>query len=73
MLGTLKIQPLLGYPVWFAGFNEKGKPLFHNPKALFPDHLTPLEMTRKESERAAKKMKLSSSMMVSYWTWNQKN
>ena len=49
MLGTLKIQPLLGYPVWFAGFDAKGKPRFHNPKAIFPDQLTPLEMTRKES------------------------
>lgn len=72
MQGTLKIQGLIGDPVMFAGFSDKGKPLFHNPKAIFPDKLTPAILTRKESKKVVKKLGLSSSLWVAYWVWDEK-
>ena len=71
MLGTLHIHSFLGSPVWFAGFDEKRKPRFHNPKSIFPDRLTPLEMTRRESDAVVKKLKLAKSPWVAYWTWEE--
>ena len=69
MTGTLKIHSFLGNPVFFAGFDEKRKPRFHNPKAIFSDRLTPLEMTRPESDAVVKKLKLAKSPWVAYWVW----
>ena len=71
MTGTLKIQTLLGNPVFFAGFDAKRKPLFHNPKALFRDRLVPVEMTRQESDAVVKKLKLAKSAMVAFWAWEE--
>lgn len=71
MLGTLKILSFFGNPIWFAGFDEKRKPRFHNPKSIFPDRLTPLEMTRQESDAVVKKLKLAKSAMVAFWVWEE--
>jgi hypothetical protein len=72
MTGTLKIQSIFSNPVWFAGFDEKRKPRFHNPKAIFSDRLTPAEMTRQESDAVVKKLKLAKSASVAFWVWEEK-
>ena len=71
MTGTLKILSFFGNPVWFAGYDAKGKPQFHNPKALFRDRLVPVEMTRQESDAIVKKLKLAKSAMVAFWAWEE--
>ena len=71
MTGTLKIQMLFGNPVWFAGFDAKGKPQFHNPKALFRDRLVPVQMTSNEAKTLAKKLKLDKQGGLAFWVWHE--